>query len=744
MMQRSLLRSAASTCGARTSSSFTASSSTATAATAVTSSYLAFNTHNNHMNNSNYSNPFVNRRNLSTHMNNNNHNNNNKQYHLHNSCFQAKNTIWSSAMNMYHINIIHSEQQSSSSSSKPSSTTAAGTPPVSNPSSSGSSGSAGGGENQDELLEKMIKRSSTAAQLLKPPTVQDRIDALKLKTIAFMQKIPGWTWRMTVILARGSWDFAKNPVVVKDWYAIAKKKVVHEMKHYYSGFKLLMADIRSACRLTLKIFKGHTMTRRERNHLVRTTSDIFRLVPFAFFLIVPFMELLLPVAIKLFPNMLPSQFEDKLKKEEQLRREFKAKLELGKFLQDTVELMAFELKKSDQAETVATAEELQKFVNLIRKGEPVRNEDIIRFAKLFSDEITLDNVSRAQLMAMCRMVGISPYGSDFYLRFRLRTKIRQLKADDRLIYWEGVKSLSREELMYACQARGMKVVLSQEKMQQQLKDWIDLSLNKNVPASLLLLSRAFTYTNEVDVKSSDAIKMALGSLSDDVLGEVALQSAPGSTGNVYEKKLESVKRQDKLIQEEEESRKEKGTTATPAVAAAASKVAPATTTTTTTAAVDESERDVVERAEKHQKIQALNELLATLASESSLRNEREQLDALINDHIELIGETTADTKPQAYQNRLNKIQGKIGELIGKLEEDIEHVDSAIGDSLNMMDKDKDGVISVDEVRETLKLLKDKPSDDVVEEIITRLDKNNDGKISLKEILLELKSAIKDA
>jgi hypothetical protein len=45
--------------------------------------------------------------------------------------------------------------------------------------------------------------------------------------------------------------------------------------------------------------------------LKRTTQDLLRLVPFAVFIIVPFMELLLPVALKLFPNMLPSTFEDK-------------------------------------------------------------------------------------------------------------------------------------------------------------------------------------------------------------------------------------------------------------------------------------------------------------------------------------------------------------------------------------------------------------------------------------------------
>jgi LETM1 and EF-hand domain-containing protein 1 len=45
--------------------------------------------------------------------------------------------------------------------------------------------------------------------------------------------------------------------------------------------------------------------------LRRTTQDLLRLIPFAVFIIVPFMEFLLPVALKLFPNMLPSTFEDK-------------------------------------------------------------------------------------------------------------------------------------------------------------------------------------------------------------------------------------------------------------------------------------------------------------------------------------------------------------------------------------------------------------------------------------------------
>jgi LETM1 and EF-hand domain-containing protein 1 len=364
----------------------------------------------------------------------------------------------------------------------------------------------------------------------------------------------------------------------------------------------------------------------------------------------------------------------------------------------------------------------------------IKNEDIIRFAKLFSDEITLDNVSRAQLMAMCRMVGVSPYGSDAILRFKLRNKIRQLKADDRLIFWEGVKSLSREELMYACQARGMKVVLSQEKMQLQLKEWIDLSLNKNIPSSLLLLSRAFTYTNEVE--SSDAIKMALGSLSDDVLGEVALQSS--TPENVYEKKLESLKRQDKLIQEEAATRKQREEelkktgplqqeeTKSLEPIAAAGKIV---------------ETQEAEQSERLKKLQNLNELIATLATESSVHNEREELDSLINDHIELIGQTTSGVREEAI-GRLNKINSKLGEIIGRLEENIEQVDSAIGENFNIIDKDKDGVITLSELRESLRMLKDKPSDEVVDHLFKVLDRDGDGKITVKDMLLEMKAAKK--
>lgn len=89
------------------------------------------------------------------------------------------------------------------------------------------------------------------------------------------------------------------------------KRIRDELVHYYHGFRLLGVEIRIAFRLALKSLRGQDLTRREYRQLTRTVADIFRLVPFSVFIIVPFMELLLPVFIKLFPGMLPSTFETK-------------------------------------------------------------------------------------------------------------------------------------------------------------------------------------------------------------------------------------------------------------------------------------------------------------------------------------------------------------------------------------------------------------------------------------------------
>jgi LETM1 and EF-hand domain-containing protein 1 len=93
-----------------------------------------------------------------------------------------------------------------------------------------------------------------------------------------------------------------------------------------------------------------------------------------------------------------------------------------------------------------------EFVEKARQGAFIPNEQVMRIAKLFKDELTLANVTRPQLVGMCQYMGLQPYGGDSFLRFQLRAKLRALQDDDRRILWEGIDSLNTIELRDACTA----------------------------------------------------------------------------------------------------------------------------------------------------------------------------------------------------------------------------------------------------------------------------------------------------
>lgn len=187
------------------------------------------------------------------------------------------------------------------------------------------------------------------------------------------------------------------------------KKEIH---HYWVGSKLLWSEIKITWQILQRVLYGHEMTRRERRQLVRTTTDMFRLVPFAVFVIVPFMEFLLPFALKLFPNMLPSTFQDSLAKEENLKKDLQMRLALAKFLQETLREMAS--RKAGGQENSAT--DILNFLDRARRGQQVSNEEVTKMARVFHDELTLANVPRPQLASMCRYMNLQPYGSDAFLR----------------------------------------------------------------------------------------------------------------------------------------------------------------------------------------------------------------------------------------------------------------------------------------------------------------------------------------
>ncbi|KAF7710600.1 mitochondrial proton/calcium exchanger protein isoform X2 [Silurus meridionalis] len=329
------------------------------------------------------------------------------------------------------------------------------------------------------------------------------------------------------------------------------QRVIDEVKHYYHGFRLLWNDTAITGRMLWRVLNGHALSRRERRQFLRTCADLFRLLPFLVFIIVPFMEFLLPVALKLFPNMLPSTFETKSKKEERLKMELRVKLEMAKFLQDTVE----EIALRNKADKGNVTEEFSTFFQKIRdSGERPSNEEIIRFSKLFEDELTLDNLTRPQLVALCKLLELQPIGTNNFLRFQLIMKLRSIRADDKLIAEEGVESLNANELQAACRVRGMRALgVTQERLREQLKQWLELHLNQQIPTSLLLLSRAMFLPDTLS--PADQLKTTLQTLPEIVAKEAQVKVAELDFSKVDNKtKLETMLQEEAAIRQENRER----------------------------------------------------------------------------------------------------------------------------------------------------------------------------------------------
>ena len=106
-----------------------------------------------------------------------------------------------------------------------------------------------------------------------------------------------------------AWSHAKDTFQHYWVYELIFKRFLFSYIHVQIGSKLLWADIKVAKNIMKRVLRGSELSRRERRQLLRTIQDVLRIVPLSIFLIVPFMELLLPFALKLFPNMLPSTFQ---------------------------------------------------------------------------------------------------------------------------------------------------------------------------------------------------------------------------------------------------------------------------------------------------------------------------------------------------------------------------------------------------------------------------------------------------
>jgi len=342
---------------------------------------------------------------------------------------------------------------------------------------------------------------------------------------------------------------------------------------------------------------------------------------------------------------------------------------MAKFLQET--LRESGLKANAH---IVGSDAFEEFFRRVRStGESPSATDIINVAKLFDDDLTLDNLSRPQLVSMCRYMGINAFGTDNFLRGAIRSRLMNLRRDDQAIYSEGVDELLTSELQAACQSRGIRTTgVSPARLRDELTTWIQLHLHNRVSGVLLILGRAFHFDRkpgeDEDGKTTviKSLESVLSGLPDNLVGplfsiivsnlntnlsqlnEAELEVDSDSAS--YKQKLEVLQQQEELIEDEEEQEQKEE------VARRAKREADELEARTAQSLLPDTEVTLTfhpsipfliclvqlhpERFEEEnarmttEQLKELGEALSILSAKSSVLKERDELRALMEENLQ--------------------------------------------------------------------------------------------------------------
>jgi LETM1 and EF-hand domain-containing protein 1 len=295
--------------------------------------------------------------------------------------------------------------------------------------------------------------------------------------------------------------------------------------------------------------------------------------------------------------------------------------------------------------------------------------------------------------------------------------------------------LTDEEVVKACRDRGIRTAgVSMKQLRQQLEEWLELSQNKEVPSSLMILSRAFFYTELPE----EALKETLSSMPDNVLDDIRYTVSSSSEKHemTSEERLAEVRRQERLLQIERErearmdTEKKKKSTASiseAAAAVAAAKEEARKAAESAKAVADRASQvfQVVEDAAEHatssegskdsvsapskpeaarvDELEHKESLLASLARSfedlihaSAVEDERlqlEQIKAELRDAEAKLTSALDDKSKELSSPEVKRLKA----FIAKLEKQLESADEKLGIKLKLLDLDNDGVMDVSEV-----------------------------------------------
>ncbi|KAG8957599.1 hypothetical protein FRC00_003752, partial [Tulasnella sp. 408] len=226
-----------------------------------------------------------------------------------------------------------------------------------------------------------------------------------------------------------------------------------------------------------------------------------------------------------------------------------------------------------------------------------------------------------------------------------------------------------------------------------------------------------------------SLQSVLSTLPDTLLSEAEVEVDDKAT---YKQKLEVLKQQEELIEDEreqeekeEEARrlaKEAEEKARKEEEAFVRELLPDSELQETPVAeeIPDAATDARMTAEQ---LTELGQALAILSAKSTVIQERDEL-------RELVAEYKRENESETPSRLILKIQS----MLDKIDKQIESYDSKVGVSLDHIDVDNEGRLTVGDVERALKLIKHAPSDDQIAGICKKLDIDDDGLVVLSDVM----------
>ncbi|KAF7457315.1 putative LETM1-like protein [Cryptosporidium felis] len=268
---------------------------------------------------------------------------------------------------------------------------------------------------------------------------------------------------------------------------VIRKHIVEGFKWGANGFFLLFINLKSTNNLILKRILGHSLTYNEKRIVRTTIRDTFKIIPFSFFLFVPFAEFGLPFAIKYFPSLLPSTFTFESTRERERKILETKKSEVLEFHSKFQEIIMSLINSEDSFISSHATEFKGTLEQLIKNNKYDSNMLLKILSSPIREKFELENLGLDIIRSICNLMDIYPINNKFFLSLRIRYKFLKLKKEDKDILWEGLGKIDKKSQQKVLISRFIDPkLMDNDEYKDQFINWVKLFSLEKVPHSVIL------------------------------------------------------------------------------------------------------------------------------------------------------------------------------------------------------------------------------------------------------------------